>query len=72
MLKLWGAERAANAMAAMSMERAGIPFTFSHDAPVSPQPWVLPLIDAGVNRRIPSGIVIGPEQPVPSTSSVAG
>ncbi|MFM7641303.1 MAG: amidohydrolase [Cyanobium sp.] len=63
-VKLWGAERAANAMAAMSMERAGIPFTFSHDAPVSPKPWMLPLVDAGVNRRTPSGMVIGPEQRV--------
>jgi predicted amidohydrolase YtcJ len=63
-VKLWGAERAANAMAAMSMQRAGIPFTFSHDAPVSPQPWILPLVDAGVNRRTPSGMVIGPDQRV--------
>ncbi|MFM9089546.1 MAG: amidohydrolase [Cyanobium sp.] len=63
-VKLWGAERAANAMAAMSMQKAGIPFTFSHDAPVSPQPWILPLVDAGVNRRTPSGMVIGPEHRV--------
>jgi predicted amidohydrolase YtcJ len=63
-VKLWGPERAANAMAAMSMQRAGIPFTFSHDAPVSPQPWILPLIDAGVNRRTPSGMVIGADQRV--------
>jgi hypothetical protein len=46
-------------MAAASMARAGIPYTFSHDAPVSPQPWILPLVDAGVNRRTPSGMVIG-------------
>jgi hypothetical protein len=63
-VKLWGAERAAHAMAAMSMHRAGIPFTFSHDAPVSPQPWVLALVDAGVNRRTPSGLVIGPAERV--------
>jgi len=63
-VKLWGTERASNAMAAMSMEKAGIPFTFSHDAPVSPQPWILALVDAGVNRRTPSGLVIGPEQRV--------
>jgi len=63
-LKLWGSERAANAMAAMSMEQAGIPFSFSHDAPVSPQPWILPLVDAGVNRRIASGLVLGPDQRV--------
>jgi predicted amidohydrolase YtcJ len=63
-LKLWGPERAANAMAAMTMERTGIPFSFSHDAPVSPQPWILPLIDAGVNRRSASGQLIGPDQRV--------
>ncbi|MBU6354871.1 MAG: amidohydrolase family protein, partial [Cyanobacteria bacterium REEB498] len=63
-LKLWGRERADNSLAAMSMEQAGIPFTFSHDAPVSPQPWILALVDAGVNRRTPSGLVIGPEQRV--------
>ena len=58
-VQLWGAERANQAMAAASMARAGIPYTFSHDAPVSPQPWILPLVDAGVNRRTPSGMVIG-------------
>jgi hypothetical protein len=63
-VKLWGPERAAHAMAAMSMERTGIPFTFSHDAPVSPQPFILALVDAGVNRRTPSGLVIGPDERV--------
>jgi len=64
LVKLWGPERAAHAMAAMCMEKAGIPFTFSHDAPVSPEPWVLALVDAGVNRRTPSGLVIGPDERV--------
>jgi len=63
-VQLWGLERANQSMAAMGMERAGIPFTFSHDAPVSPQPWILPLVDAGVNRRTPTGRVIGPDQRV--------
>ena len=63
-VKLWGEERAANAMAAATMARNGIPYTFSHDAPVSPQPWVLALVDAGVNRRTPSGLVIGPDERV--------
>lgn len=63
-VQLWGAERAATAMAAASMAAAGIPFTFSHDAPVSPQPWILPLVDAGVNRRTASGRVIGPAERV--------
>ena len=63
-VKLWGADRAASAMAAATMARNGIPYTFSHDAPVSPQPWVLALVDAGVNRRTPSGLVIGPAERV--------
>ncbi|MFM7286290.1 MAG: amidohydrolase family protein [Cyanobium sp.] len=63
-VKLWGAERAANAMAAATMARNGMPYTFSHDAPVSPQPWVLALVDAGVNRRTPGGLVIGPAERV--------
>jgi predicted amidohydrolase YtcJ len=63
-LKLWGPERAAGSMAAVTMLKAGIPFTFSHDAPVSPQPWVLALVDAAVNRRSASGVVIGPDQRV--------
>ena len=63
-LKLWGPERAAGSMAAVTMLNAGIPFTLSHDAPVSPQPWVLALVDAAVNRRSASGVVIGPDQRV--------
>lgn len=63
-VELWGPERAATAMGAASMAAAGIPFTFSHDAPVSPQPWILPLVDAGVNRRTASGRVIGPAERV--------
>ena len=63
-VKLWGPERATASLAAVSMLKAGIPFSFSHDAPVSPQPWVLALVDAGVNRRSASGQVIGPDQRV--------
>jgi hypothetical protein len=63
-VKLWGPQRAAASLAAVSMLQAGIPFSFSHDAPVSPQPWVLALVDAGVNRRSASGQVIGPDQRV--------
>lgn len=61
-VKLWGPERAAGAMAARLFLRAGLPFTFSHDAPVSPQPWILALVDAGTNRRSGSGQVIGPDE----------
>ena len=62
--RLWGEDRAGQSMAARTMLEEGIPFTFSHDAPVSPQPWILTLVDCGVNRRTPSGRVIGPEQRV--------
>ena len=61
-VKLWGPERAAAAMAARTFLRAGLPFTFSHDAPVSPIPSVLALVDAGVNRRTGSGVVVGPDE----------
>ena len=61
-VKLWGPERAAAAMAARTFLRAGLPFTFSHDAPVSPVPSVLALVDAGVNRRTGSGAVVGPDE----------
>ena len=61
-VKLWGSERAAGAMAARTFLRAGLPFTFSHDAPVSPQPWILALVDAGTNRRSATGQVIGPDE----------
>ena len=61
-VKLWGPERSAAAMAARTFLRAGLPFTFSHDAPVSPVPSVLALVDAGVNRRTGSGVVVGPDE----------
>jgi hypothetical protein len=41
-----------------------MPFTFSHDAPVSPVPSILELVDAGVNRIAPSGAVLGPDERV--------
>jgi predicted amidohydrolase YtcJ len=61
-VKLWGPERSSAAMAARTFLRAGLPFTFSHDAPVSPIPSVLALVDAGVNRRTASGAVVGPDE----------
>ena len=61
-VKLWGPDRSAGAMAARTFLRAGLPFTFSHDAPVSPVPSVLALVDAGVNRRTGSGVVVGPDE----------
>jgi len=64
-VRLWGEDRAAQSMAARTMLEEGIPFTFSHDAPVSPQPWILNLVACGVNRRTPSGRVIGPDQRIP-------
>ena len=64
-VKLWGPERSAGAMATRTFLRAGLPFTFSHDAPVSPTPSVLALVDAGVNRRTSSGAVVGPDERIP-------
>jgi len=41
-----------------------MPFTFSHDAPITPIPSVLALVDAGVNRTSASGKVLGPDERV--------
>ncbi len=62
--RLWGPERAAKANAANTFSRQAMPFTFSHDAPVSPVPSVIELVDAGVNRIAPSGAVLGPDERV--------
>jgi predicted amidohydrolase YtcJ len=64
-VKLWGPERSAGAMAARTFLRSGLPFTFSHDAPVSPVPSILALVDAGVNRLSGSGQVVGPDERIP-------
>jgi len=61
---LWGGERGNKVMAANTLEERGMYFTFSHDAPVTPVPWILPLVDAGVNRAIADGTVIGPKERV--------
>jgi predicted amidohydrolase YtcJ len=63
-VKMWGRERAFRSLAANTLSRKGLPFTFSHDAPVSPQPWILALVDAGVNRTTASGQVVGPAERV--------
>ncbi len=62
-LKMWGNKRAFNGMAGVSMLKAGIHFTLSHDAPITP-PAILPLISAAVNRTTITGNVIGPDQRV--------
>ena len=64
-VRMWGEDRAAQSMATRTMLEEGIPFTFSHDAPVSPEPWILTLVSCGVNRKTPSGRVIGPDQRIP-------
>jgi predicted amidohydrolase YtcJ len=63
-VRFWGPERAAAAAAAGSFVKAGLPFTFSHDAPVTPSPSILELVDAGVNRMTASGRVMGPDERV--------
>jgi predicted amidohydrolase YtcJ len=64
-VRLWGAERSAGAMASRTFLRSNLPFTFSHDAPVSPTPSILALVDAGVNRLSGTGKVIGPDERIP-------
>jgi predicted amidohydrolase YtcJ len=64
-VRMWGEDRAGQAMATRTMLEEGIPFTFSHDAPVSPEPWILTLVSCGVNRTTPSGRIIGPDQRIP-------
>ena len=63
-VRLWGPERSAGAMASRTFLRSGLRFTYSHDAPVSPVPSILALVDAGVNRRSGSGQVVGPDERV--------
>jgi predicted amidohydrolase YtcJ len=63
-LFMWGGERGNRAIAANTLEGMGLPFTFSHDAPVTPKPRILPLVDAGVNRTTPDGVVIGEKERV--------
>lgn len=63
-VKLWGAERAARAMPTATLQAKGLPYTLSHDAPVSPRPWILPLVDAAVNRVTKSGALVGPKERV--------
>jgi predicted amidohydrolase YtcJ len=63
-VRLWGQERAAITLASRTFLRNGLPFTFSHDAPVSPVPSILALVDAGVNRISASGQVVGPEETI--------
>lgn len=60
-VKMWGDKRASNGMAAQSMLQEGIPFSLSHDAPIS-SPQIMPLVSAAVNRVTKNGKVIGPEQ----------
>jgi len=61
-LHLWGPERAAVCMGAGTLQAKGLRYTLSHDAPISPQPWILPLVDSAVNRVAKSGTVIGPAE----------
>jgi hypothetical protein len=58
---LFGRERLATTNATGSMQRAGIPFTLSHDAPITP-PQILPLVWAATQRTTASGQVLAPEQ----------
>jgi predicted amidohydrolase YtcJ len=59
---LWGTERADRSAAARTMIRAGIPFTLSHDAPVTPRPDVMYIVDAAVNHLTSSGKLVAPDE----------
>ena len=62
---LWGPERAATSVAAATFTKENLPYTFSHDAPVSPSPSIMFIVDAGVNRiAAGSGRVVGPNERV--------
>lgn len=58
-----GPERAERISPAGSALKKGIPFNFSHDAPVMP-PDAMMLMWAGVNRTTRSGRVLGPSERV--------
>lgn len=64
MVHLWGPERAAHALASKTLLDKGMRFTYSHDAPVSPSPAILPLVGLGVTRTSASGRVVGPDERV--------
>lgn len=71
-LKLWGPERASHSMAANTMIQKGMRFTLSHDAPITPRPVILPLLDAAVNRASASGSVIGPKERITPYQALLG
>jgi len=58
---LWGKERSENANATGSMVKAHMPFTISHDAPITP-PAILPAVWSAVNRVTLSGRIVGAGQ----------
>jgi predicted amidohydrolase YtcJ len=61
---LWGPDRAAHALASKTFLDNGMKFTYSHDAPVSPSPAIMPLVELGVTRLAASGRVVGPDERV--------
>ena len=61
---LWGPDRAAHALASKTLLENGMKFTYSHDAPVSPSPAILPLVELAVTRQAASGRIVGPDERV--------
>jgi predicted amidohydrolase YtcJ len=57
--KYWGAKRAEATMPMNTLEKMGMKFSLNHDAPITPTPDVLFLVDSAVNRTTSSGKVIG-------------
>jgi hypothetical protein len=58
-LLYWGPERTQKAMPMNTLEAQGIRFSLNHDAPITPMPDVMFLVDAAVNRTTAKGVVIG-------------
>jgi len=63
-IHMWGPERAAQALAGQTFVKRQLPFTLSHDAPVSPSPAILPLVELAVTRLALSGTIVGPDERV--------
>lgn len=69
---LWGQNRASVAAATNTFVQQKLPFTLSHDAPVSPTPSVIDLISSAVNRTTFNGLVVGPDQRVTPYEAIKG
>ena len=63
-IHMWGPERAARSLAGQTFVNRKLPFTLSHDAPVSPSPAIMPLVALAVTRVSGRGTIVGPDERV--------